>query len=156
MAAPEKKGRIRKKTHCDKRAEARCRQHAGASSLRHARRSTRMSSPVLIEVVPSPRNIALPDETQEEWVAIDGGSFVTQADYNDESVMKAIYSLRAHSLKASTAIKKKKKCAVYFVDRCSNSKCTFKPGHVGQCSHEIVTGKRGGRKLSSFSTPPIC
>ena len=104
-----------------------------------------MSSPVLIEVARSARNIARPDETTEEWVAIDGGGFVTRADYNDESVMKAIYALRAHSVTTPRAIKKKKS-AVYFVNRCRNSKCMFTPGHAGPCSHEIVTGKRAGRK----------
>ena len=103
-----------------------------------------MPSPVLIEVAPSARNIARPDETTEEWVAIDGGGFVTQADY-DELVRKGILALCAHSVNASRTIKKKKS-AIYFVHRCRSSKCTFTPGHAGPCSHEIVTGKRAGRK----------
>ena len=58
---------------------------------------------LLIEAAPSERNIALPDETTEEWVAIDGGGFVTQADYSNESVMKAIYALRVNPVKKQCA-----------------------------------------------------
>ena len=41
----------------------------------------------------------------------------------------------------------------YFVNHCENTSCTLSPGHLGLCSHQIVTGKRGGRPYRRRNTP---
>ena len=96
---------------------------------------------VLIEVPPSPSNIALPMEEEEEWTANASGGF-------DRGTL-AVTTPRLQS-----AIRKNKKkphlrWTTYFINHCENTQCTFALGHDGLCSHQIVTGRRGGRRYRS-------
>ena len=110
-----------------------------------------MSQPVLIEVPPSPSNIALPSqETEpEEWVAVEGGGFVLDDGTHDLSHLFTTFH------KPRKTIRKRAKKVEYFVDHCENTKCTLRPGHAGLCSHEIVRGKRGGRVSRSVRSPVV-
>ena len=110
-----------------------------------------MSQPVLIEVPPSPSNIALPSqETEpEEWVAVEGGGFVLDDGTHDLSHPFTTFH------KPRKTIRKRAKKVEYFVDHCENTKCTLRPGHAGLCSHEIVRGKRGGRVSRSVRSPVV-
>jgi len=38
--------------------------------------------------------------------------------------------------------RKRAKTVEIFVNHCSNTKCTFMPGHEGLCSFQLVSGKR--------------
>ena len=40
------------------------------------------------------------------------------------------------------ADRKRTKTVEFFVNHCSNTKCTFMPGHEGLCSFQLVSGKR--------------
>ena len=94
-------------------------------------------SSVLTEVPPSPSNIALPMEEEEEWTANDMGGFYRGS------------FRRPHPTIQPTICKnrKSKRHVEYFVNHCENTQCTFAPGHDGLCSHQLVTGRRGGRSL---------
>ena len=107
-------------------------------------------NPVLVEVEPSDANVSLPyevtrEEDLEEWVAVSGGTFRKAATLES---LKGLSLSTSPCCKPAVPIRKharKKPQVSYFVNRCPNTKCEFPPGHAGQCSHMIVTGKRGGR-----------
>ena len=90
---------------------------------------------VLTEVPPSPSYIAWPMEEEEAWTANDaGGGFYPRGTRPQPAIQPTI-------------CKKKKPSMEYFVNHCENTQCTFAPGHDGLCSHQLVTGRRGGRSL---------
>ena len=99
---------------------------------------------ILIEVAPSQSNITLPVEEEEEWTANASGGF-------DRGTLADIRP------RLQSAIRKKKKrpSMGYFTNHCENTQCTFALGHDGLCSHQLVTGRRGGRVLKvSFVVKP--
>ena len=95
--------------------------------------SSLIESAVLQAVPPSERNIAMPHEEEEEWVAVTGGGF--------ERIVKA--AARGVS-SASRTIAKKRRSRKAMV--CNNMPCGLKgTPHDGLCTHMVVFGKRGGR-----------
>ena len=104
----------------------------------------------------SESNVARPCEVVEEWVAVEGGGFQRLAEYMthvpgpSKTIVKPHREPRASTAASpgETQLAKKppvKKLAEYFEDHCENTRCAFRPGHAGLCSHQLVTGKRGGR-----------
>ena len=51
-------------------------------------------------------------------------------------------SLRTAIVKKNKKDKAAKKCVEFFTNHCSNTKCTYMPGHKGLCSFQVVSGKR--------------
>ena len=113
-----------------------------------------MSAPLLLEVPPSPSNVALPCEAFEEWVAVRGGGFQKPIRV-DDLPMSCLSTVSAPPRDKRAAIKKSRKAASadYFVvaDRCMNTACTLQPGHGGLCSHQVVFGKRGKATPKRFT-----
>jgi hypothetical protein len=75
-------------------------------------------------------------EEEEAWTANDAGGF-DRGTRPQPTIQPTICKTR----------KKKKPSMEYFVNHCENTQCTFAPGHDGLCSHQLVTGRRGGRSL---------
>jgi hypothetical protein len=115
---------------------------------------------LLIEVPPSPTNVAHPedetDESQlEEWLAVEGGGFEKMSPVDVVTdVSRQISRMTTCAAGASRRqIRKRrfKKSVQYFdADHCENTACTFSCGHAGLCSHQLVSGKRGGRPTATL------
>lgn len=120
-----------------------------------------MSTPVLMEVMPSESNVARPCEPiEEEWVAVEGGGFLHLEEYLRRpmtTIGKPHRKPRASVRACKTAGKRAaaKKPVAYFVDHCENTQCSFRPGHPGPCSHQLVAGKRGGRVGRSVAADQV-
>ena len=100
---------------------------------------------VLMEVTPSPANIALPPEAAtEQWMALDGGGFARYDGVSDVTQLLSRATCNQSNVR-KTIRKPTKKPVQFYVDHCENTACCFPYGHAGLCSHQIVTGKRGGR-----------
>lgn len=119
-------------------------------------------------VPPSPSIIARPpeeiDESHiEQWLAINSGGF--QRCDDDRGVHRTVVDTvrqisrtfsRVTLPKSRAPIRKRKakKPVEYFVNHCENTACTFPHGHTGLCSHQLVSGKRGGRSTRGYLRLP--
>ena len=97
-----------------------------------------MNDSLLMEVVPSPANIAMPTDEVETWVAVDGGGFERNDGLRD--ITSPFKRMSTKTIK-----KKRPKFAGFFVNHCENKACDLPPGHEGLCSHMIVKDKRRSR-----------
>jgi hypothetical protein len=107
---------------------------------------------VLAEVPPSNENIQYPDEGDvEEFVAVSGGGF---APYDIFCSMQGVKHVNLELAKPGAIKKRRQKTAVariYFdAGHCSSTKCNLGSGHLGLCSHMVVSGKRSSRKKGSY------
>ena len=106
-----------------------------------------------LEVPPSPSNITGPpeetDESQfEQWLAVEGGTF-QRYDGRVADVIRQMSRMGTASGSRRPIRKRKtKKPAEYFVNHCENTACSFPHGHTSLCSHQLVRGKRGGRRAT--------
>ena len=128
----------------------------------HERQQTPMThplfngDPVLAEVTPNAANIYQyqepPDANLEEWIAVAGGGFTKPLDVT-MCQMKLSCTTPPPAGAAHVTSPKRKRGemqnggAAFFdtSNRCTNTHCTYPPGHDGLCSHMKVAGRRKSR-----------
>ena len=108
------------------------------------------------EVTPNAANIYQyqepPDADLEEWIAVAGGGFTKPLDVT-MCQMKLSCTTPPPAGAAHVTSPKRKRGemqnggAAFFdtSNRCTNTHCTYPPGHDGLCSHMKVAGRRTSR-----------
>ena len=82
----------------------------------------------------------------EQWIATEGGGFAQYDGVSDVTQLLSRATCSKSTVRKTIRKAKRAKAPVeYYVNHCENTACCFPHGHAGLCSHQIVTGKRGGR-----------